>query len=590
MRLPPGSRSSRVLWNAPEVIGFAAMGLLVTVAILGLQIAERRGVFEPDTVTIFYRLFLFQDYGLALAYLAVLLLALVPHVQQAATRFVVALSGRTGTLAFMTFAALGAASYLVYLAEPLAMDEYGPFMQSEIFASGALTGSIPPYLADWIVFPGFQDYFIRIDRDSGSMASVYWPGFALMLTPFKAIGLPWLCNPLLAALALLAIHRIVRVMGGAHLIASVAVLFTLASPAFVVNAMSFYSMTAHLLLNAVFVLLLAAPTPARAALAGLVGGLALTLHNPLPHAFFAFPWLAWLAIRSDRWSVLPALGAGYLPGVVGLGFGWAWVLRPAAPSGADTAAADAGASLVASAVNSLNAVLQWPTDDLLDARMIGLAKLWLWAAPALLLLAVLGGWRHRRDVRVRLLIASVLCTFVGYLFVPFEQGHGWGFRYMHSAWFVLPVLGALCFVQPQTVAVAGATRQPLLGYATGLAFVGLLLLVPLTAWQVNSFIRRHQAQLPVADSGTPRVVIVNPYGSYYAQDLVQNDPFLRDPVIRMVTRGRKADREMIEKYFPDLVLLESGYRGWVWGYPNGSASAAGSAVAGLPGDDQSKQE
>jgi len=129
-----------------------------------------------------------------------------------------------------------------------------------------------------------------------------------------------------------------------------------------------------------------------------------------------------------------------------------------------------------------------------------------------------------------------------------------------------------------------------LRFGMAAALASAVLVVPFLLFQVHGFISDHLAQLPQAEHGTPRVVIINPFGAYYAQDLVQNDPFLRDPVIRMVTHGRQADREMIARHFPDLVLLESDYRGWVWGYPEGVAPAMKSGIGRVAGDDQRKQE
>ena len=74
--------------------------------------------------------------------------------------------------------------------------------------------------------------------------------------------------------------------------------------------------------------------------------------------------------------------------------------------------------------------------------LIGLAKVWLWAVPGMMLLAVVGAWRWREDTRVLTLAVSALTTIFGFWFVPFDQGHGWGFRYFHSAWMTLPVLAA----------------------------------------------------------------------------------------------------------------------------------------------------
>ena len=92
------------------------------------------------------------------------------------------------------------------------------------------------------------------------------------------------------------------------------VLLTAASPAFVVNAISLYSMPAHLLASACFAALLLDPTPRRLILAGAVGSLALALHNPVPHMLVASPFIAALALRPGRTRSLAALAAGFQPG------------------------------------------------------------------------------------------------------------------------------------------------------------------------------------------------------------------------------------------------------------------------------------
>ena len=64
----------------------------------------------------------------------------------------------------------------------------------------------------------------------------------------------------------------------------------------------------------------------------------------------------------------------------------------------------------------------------------------------LLLLAWLGGLRARNEM-LRLCFDSALLTFFAYFVIPFDQGHGWGYRYFHSAWGVLPVLAAAGMAQ-----------------------------------------------------------------------------------------------------------------------------------------------
>ena len=122
--------------------------------------------------------------------------------------------------------------------------------------------------------------------------------------------------------ALPALHRLTVVATGSREAAGWALAIALASPAFVVTSISYYSMSAHLLCNLLYALLLLQPTVPRALLAGLIGSLALTLHNPFPHLLFSIGFLVWLCTRPGAASLIAALIAGYLPLSVLLGLGW----------------------------------------------------------------------------------------------------------------------------------------------------------------------------------------------------------------------------------------------------------------------------
>ena len=561
--------SRRVLWNSPQVVGFFTATLLITLLVVLFQLLLRRSIGYDDGVPVYYRLFLFQDYPGSLLYVLALVVALIPTVQSFADNLVRRIARAPLATAAVAVIVLSVCSLVVVDAQPVAMDEVAPYMQSQIFASGALTGRFPPELLDWLIYPNFQNYFIHMSRESGAIASSYWPGFALLLTPFMAAGVPWVCNPVIAALAVLVVHRMTKDLTGSILAAGIAVLFLVASPVFTVNASTYYAMTAHLLCNAVFSLLLFRPTPARAAAAGLVGGLSLTLHNPVPHILFAAPWLLWLLMRKDRWILLPAIVAGYLPWVVVVGFGWHQMIM-GLKVGSTAAQADLSiGSRIAQGLATFLEAFRLPDTTMVQTRMISTSKLWLWAVPGLMLLAAAGFWRGRSDVRYRLLLASGAMTFVGYLFVRLTQGHGWGYRYFHSAWFVLPVLAAAGSVRLNSGSghTDGETGTAVGRYVQGAAVAALLILAPYWFWQVHGFVSRHLAQLPEAESGVARVIIVNPSLGYYAQDLGLNDPFLRDPVIRLISRGPKNDEEMMAKKFPQLTLIASDYRGTVWGFP-----------------------
>lgn len=527
---------------------------------------QRIGIESPFEVTIFQHLVLYQDYYSFLPFVLVLLLALWPPLGRLGLGVASFCGRHPWRVAGCAVLALCAATRWVYFFYPLSMDEYTVLFQSKIFAAGHLTGQFPPELVDWLIPKGIQGKFFKVSLDTGKVASAYWPGFSLLLTPFSALGLPWLLNPLIAGATLLVMHRLGLVLFGRAEAAGFVVLLTLASPAFTINAISYYSMPAHLLANAVYMLLLLAPSPRRAACAGLVGSVALVLHNPVPHLLFALPWVVWLAFQPGRRKLIAWLVAGYLPVCIAIGFGWAMFLDRLSGGPASALGGAKGALL-----GRLGTIVDWAWEPSLAMHFDDLAKLWIWAVPGLLTLAGMAAWRMRRERgRWVAMAASALGTYVAYLYIPFDQGHGWGYRYFHSAWAVLPLFAtaALYRTVDERAPDAPAGAGPSLGaYAAACALLSLTLLTTSQALQVRHFISRHLAQRPSSAHGDVRLVIIDPRRGYYAWDLVQNDPFLRGHVVTLLSLRPEWDRAMVARRFPQYRLLASPPNGSVWGLP-----------------------
>jgi len=507
-----------------------------------------------------------QDLAGAVLLMALVLAACLPRTQGPALAFVDMVSRHPWRTAGVTFVVLCLGTLYVEHNHPLAQDEYAALFQSQVFAAGRLTGRFPPELIGRLIPPFYMNQFLYGSFQTGQVASAYWPGFALLLTPFSFVHAPWACNPLLASLALVLIGRIAVRVTGAPQAGGWAMLLALGSPGFTAMAITYFSMTAHLLLNLVFVWLLLERTTGRLVLAGVVGSFALVLHNPLPHALFALPWIAWLALQPAPYRALLALAAGYAPLALAVGFGWALLLSDIQGNALiglfafDSNPIHRIANFFWGWHIKIRTALAAPGNDIFAMRLAELVRLWNWAVPGLLLLAAGGCWLGRRDPRMLLLGLSMLSTILGYLFVGFTQGHGWGARYLHPAWGALPVLAAVALVR----APLGAAWQRMRGYLASLAILSLVFATALRAVQIYSYLDMHLANRPPALPGIRQIVFVAFDSPAYTGDLVQNDPFLRNKLWYMMSLGPTSDHWLIKSRFPEARFVSSDRRGEVW--------------------------
>ena len=543
------------------------IGAMVTIAILLWTHQMRLSGDRHGLAAIFFLLFAYNDYPGAACELLILVGAIFVSRYLPARRVAQWAGDQPVVIAIITALLLALGTLFIYHNHPLSMDEYAAYFQSRVFAQGQLHGSFPSALLDWLIPRGFQDYFLDVSRATGSVIEAYWPGFALLLTPFTWAGVPWLCNPVISALTLLVIHRLAFVLFDDREAAGFALLLTIASPVIFASGISYYSMPAHLLANSVFALLLVRPTPLRAATAGVVGSFALALHNPVPHILFAAPWLVWVAARQDGARLLATLIAGYLPLCALLGLGWFLFSGHLMREGLVTVTAS-GAAL--DHLHGMIAVFSLPNATVVLARLIGIAKTWVWAVPGLMILAAVGAVRWRQEALCRLFTASALLTLLGYFFVPVDQGHGWGYRYFHSAWMTLPLLATAALFRPaRRPQEASTPARPLednetKGFVAACILLTLVFGIGFRAWQMQDFVARDLSQVPQYEGTEKRVVILDGRSSFYGADLVQNDPWLRGIEIRMYSHGAVADQQMMAQYYPQLRRVFADRYGTVW--------------------------
>jgi hypothetical protein len=235
------------------------------------------------------------------------------------------------------------------------------------------------------------------------------------------------------------------------------------------------------------------------------------------------------------WRKIGLLAALGLPIALILGLGWKVYAISHFPP-VHQASASGGSGL-----NAMLNIFKAPTIAMLQIRIISLLKVYFWALPGLPVLACLALYRAEKQTWLWLMAASTAIIQIGYLFVPFDQGNGWGYRYFHVSWFVLPVVSAIAV---QKIANAENMRAHIYGFTFALAIGSLALLVPFYAYKVESHIASHLAQVPVRAVGNGlQVVFVRLECGSSSIDLIQNDPYLRDNEIHLMSSGHEQDEK-----------------------------------------------
>jgi hypothetical protein len=551
-------------------IGVAAMLVGWKVASLWLLGAEGR--FDSP----FFHAMATGDWQLAVPGAALLVVGflMVGHCRDVVDRLADIAADHVPHIAAVVVLLLLVGTRLVYLWYPLSMDEYAATFQAEVFAAGQVAGRWPTWAAPLLVSPRFaKGIFLLCNYDTGRVVSTYWPGHAALLAPFSRVGADWALNPLLAGAAILLVASLARRLGGPRA-AGYAVVFTVASPVFHAYGLSYYSMMSHLVANLAYARLLIVPTPLRAAAAGCIGGLALGLHNPFPHALFGGTWIVWL-LTTRRWASALIVAACSLAVFLPIDSGWQRVKdsvrMPAgdAPAdGADAQPRNEGA-MGGVAVRVIGYVRWLRIPDIsgmVARRLYALCREVAWDTPGLVVLAAAAaagaGCRGGPP-----LAAAALVTFLGYAFSPWDGGHGWGSRYMVSAWGVLPVMAGVA-IASRSDGVRRVAR------ACGIAAWGsMAVCVPLAMGLVRGQITETLDTGPrdlIAQhaEAADRLWVFLGESERVTQDFIRNDPFLRHgPFILF---GQDAERNAANiRFFAsqlDAVPRPCGgdFRGTAW--------------------------
>lgn len=419
--------------------------------------------------------------------------------------------------------------HVLLLDRGLSMDEFNAEFQARIFLKlerSAIVG------AEWRpIRAAIQPVFVNWSESNHAWQSSYLPVYAgLRAIALATLGVSWIVNPVLAAASILLVARVARNSfvgnGEAPLFAVIALA---SSSQFLVTSMTGYSMPAHLMCSLLWLVCYQRGGVWGIVGAGLVGALALGLHNPFPHALFVAPFLVRL-LRERRFSALTTLLAIYaLASVVW----WTWLHKSGTMTEAPTSS------------------FRLPGVEAVIVHLMNLALLLSWQAPLVgsLMLAAILRWKSISPFEQDLAF-GLMMTFSFYFLFPGTQGHGWGYRYVYACLPSIVLLAARTWCDVTSGAAPSRIRMLTLASFAAAILIGF----PLRLTQATAATKSFALASAAVRSSEAKVVLVPADSIWYGRDLIRNDPFLSTgPVV--IDRLAVSPPQLLELYrrFPNGV-------------------------------------
>ncbi len=403
----------------------------------------------------------------------------------------------------------------------LARDEVLADFDALVFRAGRILAPIDPA---WRPFSqALEPRFMLPVAQGTGFVSAYLPVNAALRVIVGFFGDRNWTSPILAAISVFATYSVGRRLWPARPGAAlVSVLLFATSSQLLVTAMTSYAMTAHLAFNLIWLWLFLRNDRICHAGALATGFFACGLHQLIFHPLFAAPFVFRLWVSGRR-----PLALVYIMAYTGFGFFWIfyWKLALQASGMAPALADDVGSSYFAARILVLLANFNVAG---LDLMLKNILRFVAWQGPALLPLAALAYPALKRgDGIVRELVAGLLLTLAAmFLLLPY-QGHGWGYRYIHGLLGSVALLGAYGWIalsERANPAETAATRT----FVVASSLIACLVLLPIHAIEAHDFVRPYRKAVQAIMQTPADVVIVDESGVLFGEDLVRNDPLLRN--------------------------------------------------------------
>jgi len=426
-------------------------------------------------------------------------------------------------VAVLIFASLG--RFYIHQNFDLCIDEYLNEFEAKILQHHQIVAEVP---TQWVDDQNAMKVGYKIyhgNSSKGYWASGFLPVFAVLDYLFDSLDMGWALSPLLSGISLLLLAALARraFPDDAGFAANIAVLLLACSPQFLIMAFTKFAWPAHLCGTLLWVWLFTHPKRIFFLLTPMVGIILIGLHQPQVHLLVAAPFIFRL-VYTFQWRAMLWFGVWYLLGL------WAWyqiyvMLRPTF-NGQAVELANMGFPLLLSFfVTTCHAI-----------------TLYAWMTPVLFPLILIAAmtWKTQPPLVQDSLLAATI-TFLFYISFPHLQGHGWGYRYMHSAYGLLALAGA-----GGAVALSRQYKDSLTVKAVLCSLLfSLVIQIPYRLYEVRTLVRP-LARTWAYIAGRPcDFVIIQTSEFWYACDLIRNDPWLKQkPFIfdaERLTASQKSD-------------------------------------------------
>lgn len=423
-------------------------------------------------------------------------------------------------LAAAVFACGALGSSLVFDHHHLSRDEVMAEFDAMTFRAGHFIAPVDP---EWRSFAkALAPRFMLPVADGLGFSSQYLPGNALLRALVGSFGDSDLTSPLLAALSVIATFGVARrLWPGRRDVAIIAPLLVATSSQVLVTSMTSYAMSAHLALNLLWLWLFLRGDRVGHAGAILVGALACGLHQVVFHPLFVAPFIYRL------WRENRRLAAVYGVSYALICLFWMNYFQLILNLEGMAAESASGAGLLDFAKRAVHEIL-FGEKNVLAIMLMNLLRFVSWQNPFLLPLALLAYRQIRNGTGIaRELAAGLALTLYAMTIILSYQGHGWGYRYLHGLIGSMALLAAYGWVSLTEEASAAEAASSRSAFAISCAFaVGLLF--PARAWQAHDFVAPYaKARIAIERAGAD-VVLLDKSDLLFGEDLVRNDPFLRN--------------------------------------------------------------